>query len=108
MILNAIRGDRTTFSLSVPDTLGESTFTFTVKTHLLDADADAVISQTGLTATEGVVAITLAAEDTDQFVDAERLFWDLQADDGIGGIVTPLMGSLVIAADVTRTASETS
>lgn len=108
MILNVVRGDTKSFLLSVPDGLDDSTFSFTVKRHLLDADDDAVISQAGLEESDGLVTINLAATDTDQFADAERLFWDLQADDGMGGIVTPLMGTLVIAADVTRTASEPS
>jgi hypothetical protein len=108
MILNAIRGDTTTFSLTVSESLDEQDFTFTVKRRLLDPDDDAVISQTGLVADEGVVLIELLPEDTDQFVDAERLYWDLQADDGVGGITTPLRGKLVIAADVTLTASEPS
>lgn len=108
MILNAIRGDTTTFSLTVSESLDEQDFTFTVKRRLLDPDDDAVISQTGLVADEGVVLIELLPEDTDQFVDAERLYWDIQADDGIGGITTPLRGKLVIAADVTLSASEPS
>jgi hypothetical protein len=108
VILNALRGDTTAFSLTVPEELDDQTFTFTVKRRLLDSDEDAVISQTDLEASEGSVFIELLPEDTDQFVDAERLYWDLQADDGIGGITTPLRGKLVITADVTLTASEPS
>ena len=108
MILNVLRGDTTSFVLDVPADLDTYDFTFTVKRHLLDADADAVISQGPLTVSSDTVKVDLAAADTDQFSDAERLYWDLQGDDGNGGIITPLRGTMVIAADVTLTASEPS
>jgi hypothetical protein len=109
VILNALRGDLVTFALPVPDTVDETAdITFMVKRHLMDLDADAVIAKSGLSVAEGVVAVALTPEDTDAFADADRLYWDLQFDDGIGGVQTPLRGKLVIAADVSVTASATS
>jgi hypothetical protein len=108
VILNALRGDLVTFNLTVPEDLDDLDFTFTVKRHLLDPDDDAVIAQDGLTSSEGTVSIVLTPQDTDQFADGDRLYWDLQADSGTGEVTTPLRGKLVIAADVTLTASEQS
>jgi len=108
VILNALRGDSTTFNLEVTGMEVDDDITFTVKRHLLDPDDDAVIALSGLTLSEGIVSIELTPQDTDQFADGDRLYWDLQFDSGTGEVSTPLRGKLVIAADVTLTASEQS
>lgn len=110
MILNVIRGDKTTIPFTLPDGVEQegATVTFTAKRRLLDPDDDAVISKV-LPEGEGqAVALVLLPEDTTEFTDAERLPFDLQVDDGIGNVVTPFRGTLVISADVTLTAEPTS
>lgn len=121
MILSVNRGDRAVFTLVLNDTAGEPidltdlTVTFTAKSMLLDADVDAIIAKTngsGIdvseTPTSGEIALILDSDDTEGLADATRLYWDIQTDDGVGNIATPLMGKLVVSADVTLTASATS
>jgi hypothetical protein len=106
VILNVTRGDLVTFDLEVTAEGGD-TVTFTAKRRLLDEDADAAISKV-LEPSDDATTLTLLPEDTAELADGLRLYWDVQVDDGAGGITTPLNGILVIAADVTLTASETS
>ena len=121
MILNVRRGDKATYSLTLLDAaetaldLTSMSVAFTAKAGLLDPDIDAVIVKDetdgiviGATPTDGTITLTLLPEDTEGLADATRLYWDIQVDDGIGGVTTGLSGKLVVSADVTLTASATS
>lgn len=115
MILSVTRGDRAVFTLVLNDTSGtpidleDHTVMFMAKERLLDTDDDAVISKIegdGIDISEspdtGEIALILEPEDTEGLVDASRLVWDVQIDDGFGDVQTPLSGTLVIKADVSQ------
>jgi hypothetical protein len=117
-VLNIRRGDTATFTIALTDSEGAPLdltgleLTFTAKSRLHDADEDALVVKTvgeGIEVDEdpttGIATLTILPEDTLDFVDAYRLVWDLQVDNGAGEIRTPLTGRLVVSADVTITAS---
>lgn len=120
-VLNVIRGDQQAYSITLTEGDGTALdltgldVTFMAKRHLQDLDADALITKTAtdgiavnVDPTTGLAVLTLTPDDTELLADADRLYWDLQVDDGLGDVRTPLRGKLVIAGDVTAGSSETS
>jgi hypothetical protein len=118
-VIQVTRGDQATYDLTLVDAdtgdpidLTTMTLTFTAKRQLLDLDDEAFISKTNgagieidADPTTGMAVLTLLAEDTEDTVDAERLIWDVQIDNGAGDVRTPLRGTLVMVADITRFSS---
>lgn len=113
-VISMTRGDTASFALAFTDAAGAPidltglTLTFTAKERLLDLDADAIITkvdgdglEVDVDPTTGLATLTVVPADTEGLVDATRLYWDIQLDDGAGTIRTPLSGRLVIGADVT-------
>jgi len=89
---------------------------FTLKLSKDDLDADAVAAKTEaagiavntpVTVSKNVVTVTLAAADTDEFVESSNLYWDLVVNDPASGrgAETIDSGVLKLTAPVTRVVS---
>jgi hypothetical protein len=115
-LLSIHRGDTETFTITLTDGAGDPldltglAITFTAKRRVSDADEDAVIQKTDVDGivvdadpTSGIAVLTIEPADTADLEDLRTLHWDVQVDDGVGGVRTPLLGRLAITADVTRT-----
>jgi len=113
--LSMIRGDTRSFALTLTDGAGspldltDVTLTFTAKLRLTDADDEAIIVKTDADGIEisddpsdGMATLTIDPEDTEVLGYSRSLYWDLQVEDALGAVQTPLSGRLSIRADVTR------
>ena len=109
------RGDSRSFALTLTDGAGapldltDAALTFTAKRNLDDEDEDAVILKTdgagievAVDPTDGLATLTIDPEDTEDLAHSIVLYWDLQVEDAVGGVQTPLSGRLSVKADVTR------
>jgi hypothetical protein len=110
------RGDTQAFALTLTDgdglalDLTDLSLTFTAKLRIHDTDAEALIVKSdgaGITLgddpTDGTATLTILPADTESLTSQRTLYWDLQVEDSLGAVSTPLSGHLVIGLDVTRT-----
>lgn len=106
--IQLIRGDYKAFNLTftqngVPLDLTDYVLMFTAKESTADDDDEAVILKDVEVTTNpelGIVLLELEAEDTD--IEPGTYVYDFQLVDGDGKPTTVMMGTLEIAADVTR------
>lgn len=117
MDLSMIRGDSKTFALSLTDAAGDPldltgcTVWITAKEAYTDTDAAATFQHstddgniTILDEDTGVIAVDIdPADTTDLDGKTTRLVYDIQVEDGVGKVTTPVRGKLVVRPDVTIT-----
>ena len=115
-LLSMTRGDTRAFAIALTDADGlpldltDLTLTFTAKLRQTDTDANAVIVKTegdGITIgddpTDGTATLVISPEDTEGLTRRTSLYWDVQVEDSLGAVSTPLAGRLVVSLDVTQT-----
>lgn len=110
--LSHTRGDTLAFKFEFTDAAGAPVditgwiIYFTCKTSLEDADDDALIAKeidTHTSPTGGLSSLIIAADELDAL--AGKTFYDVQIEKTDGTILTPLIGQLFFAKDVTRRTS---
>lgn len=118
MDLKMIRGDSRTFVRALTDAadnpidLTGATVTMTAKSLYTDADPGVFQKTTvdGITVLDevsGLIRIDLEPGDTSDLEGrTNRLVYDIQVEDGAGGVTTPVRGKLVVSPDVTTTITE--
>jgi hypothetical protein len=108
--LEIIKGDTKPYTITVKNSTGTAfnltgyTIKFSVKNHVDDTDAAAIISASGvitLPATGGIFTINLTATQTN--VAAGDYIYDIQIDNGSTVVKTIAKGTFRVLPDVTRT-----
>jgi hypothetical protein len=104
------RGDTFSFSLTLTDQAGEPLdttglpITFTAKRTFsgpvfLVKTQDDGIDPDGASGDTGMVTVTIEPEDTEDLIEQERFWWDIETDD-LGVVRTQASGRLVVLMDV--------
>jgi len=115
-LLQITRGDQKAFTVMLTDGAGLPinltglALTFTAKRRPTDTDAQAIIVKSGVAGIDvatdpstGVATLRIDAADTADLTDLRTLYWDIQVEDMLGDVRTPLSGRLALSPDITRT-----